>query len=231
MYVATAVATHAALLLLYFDDLNSIMLMSYNLVLLNAYFESQIARFIRLGCYEKYRHLSSVGLKDEKCLKYVVNGSLYLASMQHHFPICQSILPLSSERIHDCAHTCLSPNDCAQTRLCPEMFVPTLVCAHTRLYPYTFVPIHACAHTRLCPQTFAPIHVCAQTRLCSRTFQPTHIRAHTCLCLYACLSTNVHVSGHKYVWAQMCLGLNVCGHKCAWAQTCLGTNVCGHKRV
>ena len=78
---------------------------------------------------------------------------------------------------------------CAQTRLCPNTFVPTHVCAHirfcpdtfvpTRFSPYTFVPRHVCtrhvcAHTRLCPDTFVPRHDCAHTWLCPDTLVPQH---------------------------------------------------------
>ena len=83
---------------------------------------------------------------------------------------------------------CLSPHDCAHTRLCPHTFVPTHVCAHTRLCPDRFVPTHVCAHTRLCPHSFVPRHFCAHTCLYPNTFVPWHV---------------------IIVWSQSCLGRNV----------------------
>ena len=73
----------------------------------------------------------------------------------------------------------LRPHVCAQTRLCPDMFVPRHVCAQTRLCPDMFVPTHVCALTcynrvvtimsgqkrvRLCPDMFEPRNTfCALT--------------------------------------------------------------------
>ena len=74
--------------------------------------------------------------------------------------------------IHTWAHTIVPRHVCAQTRLCPDSFVPTDVCAQQ--------PRHVCAHTRI-PDTFVLTHVCAQTRLCSHKFVPRHfVPSHVC---------------------------------------------------
>ena len=80
---------------------------------------------------------------------------------------------------HDCAHTCLSPRDCAQTHLFPDMFMPghnnIILCSHDpvflRLCPYAtqlIVPIRHCDHTRLCSLD------CAQAGLSSHAIEQRH---------------------------------------------------------
>ena len=98
---------------------------------------------------------------------------------------------------HVCAHTYLSPHDCAQTRLCPHMFITRHICAKTRLCPHMFVTRHIFAQTLLGPDMFVPRHICAQTHLCPDTFVPRHV---IIVWSQSCLGRNVYACGQKHIW-------------------------------
>ena len=55
------------------------------------------------------------------------------------------VVPRTKWRPHVWAHTCLSPHDCAQTRLCPDSFVP---CPEALVMIATITPTVLAMHMR-----------------------------------------------------------------------------------